>query len=141
MPALVQNLLHRVLPQYRMLGLEEYTCMQGLSGMGLEDDRLKDVMTQVSMASAFGSVVVGELPPMTKQQANALLADNSLLGSVKPIDSQSGLQVRHFPVKRLFSQLLKASKSCLNFGMRGYSELFRTVTFSCQIDNGCKGEA
>ena len=65
--------------------------------MQLADDMLRDIMTQVSMASAFGSVVVGELPPMTRQQANALLADNSLLGIVRPIDSQRDLQVGCLP--------------------------------------------
>lgn len=72
--------------------------MQGLSGMGLEDDNLRDIMTQVSMASAFGSVVIGELPPMTEQQANDLLADNSLLGVVKPISNQRDLEVRNLSV-------------------------------------------
>ena len=69
--------------------------LQGLSGMGLEESRLRDIMTQISMASAFGSVVLGELPPMTRQQADDLLADNSLLGIVKPVDSKKDLQVRH----------------------------------------------
>ena len=72
--------------------------MQGLSGMDLQNESLRDIMTQVSMASAFGSVVIGELPPMTEQQANDLLADNSLLGIVKPIDGQKDLKVRNLLV-------------------------------------------
>ena len=38
----------------------------------------------MSMASAFGSIVVGELPAMTKQEAENLLAEQCLLGVLQP---------------------------------------------------------
>lgn len=40
-------------------------------------------MTDVSLASAFGSIVLGELPHMSRQQAEDLLAEHALLGTMQ----------------------------------------------------------
>lgn len=53
--------------------------------MSLTDAALRDLINQVSLSSAFGSIVIGELPPMARQQADNMLAEHMLLGVVRPI--------------------------------------------------------
>ncbi|KAK9819621.1 hypothetical protein WJX72_000343 [[Myrmecia] bisecta] len=56
--------------------------LQGLSHLSLEAAALHSVFTDIVNLAAFGSIVLGELPPMQRAAAENLLAEYSLLGNV-----------------------------------------------------------
>ena len=58
--------------------------VQGLRDQGLGMAHLQELFAEVTNCAAFHSLFVGELPgPMTKQQAENLLAEMGLLGAVQ----------------------------------------------------------
>ncbi|KAL6750690.1 hypothetical protein V8C86DRAFT_2801793 [Haematococcus lacustris] len=57
--------------------------LQGLSGAGYSASRIRQLLTEVTNAAAFNSLVLGELPALfTKQEASNLLSESGLLSTV-----------------------------------------------------------
>lgn len=56
--------------------------MQGLPAMGLDREAMRSVLAEMSELAAFSSIVMGELPPMPRSQAENLLGESGLLGNV-----------------------------------------------------------
>lgn len=48
--------------------------------MRLAPDQLRDLFTRISLMAAFDSLILGELPPMTQQEAEEVLGEHSMLG-------------------------------------------------------------
>ena len=59
--------------------------MQGLEGLGLSIDAIRQLWTQLSMAAAYDSIILGELPTMSRAQADNLLGEHAMLGLVRSI--------------------------------------------------------
>eukprot|EP00195_Chlamydomonas_chlamydogama_P015189 CAMPEP_0202889950 /NCGR_PEP_ID=MMETSP1392-20130828/486_1 /ASSEMBLY_ACC=CAM_ASM_000868 /TAXON_ID=225041 /ORGANISM="Chlamydomonas chlamydogama, Strain SAG 11-48b" /LENGTH=285 /DNA_ID=CAMNT_0049573403 /DNA_START=205 /DNA_END=1059 /DNA_ORIENTATION=- len=60
--------------------------LQGLHGLELGVPQLQSILVDVTNLAAFNSLVLGELPGVSKQQADSLLAEFGLLGAVLPMD-------------------------------------------------------
>jgi hypothetical protein len=68
--------------------------VQGLAGVNLSTAAVRDVMTEVSLSAAYDSIILGELPHMTRRQAENLLAENAMLGRLKPFRADAEVQAR-----------------------------------------------
>ena len=58
--------------------------MQGMAGLKLSTKAMRDVMTEISLSAAYDSIVLGELPHMTRREAENLLAEHAMLGRLQP---------------------------------------------------------
>ena len=58
--------------------------LQGLPAMGLEREAMRNVLMEVAELAAYSSVVVGELPRMTRSEAEDLLGEAGMLGTLQP---------------------------------------------------------
>ncbi|CAL8470654.1 g10196 [Coccomyxa elongata] len=56
--------------------------LQGLAGLGLDRAALQNIFTDVASVAAFGSILVGELPVMSRSEAEDVLAEFGFLGRV-----------------------------------------------------------
>ncbi len=56
--------------------------MQGLAGLGLDRAALQNIFTDVASVAAYGSILVGELPVMSRSEAEDVLAEFGFLGRV-----------------------------------------------------------
>ena len=68
-------------PQSSMWGV------QGMAGLKLSTAAMRDVMTEISLSAAYDSIVLGELPHMTRREAENLLAEHAMLGRLQPFQS------------------------------------------------------
>ncbi|CAL5220268.1 g2249 [Coccomyxa viridis] len=58
--------------------------LQGLPAMGLEREGMRSILMEVAELAAYSSVVVGELPRMTRSEAEDLLGEAGMLGMLQP---------------------------------------------------------
>ena len=56
--------------------------LQGLPALGLDRAAMQTVLTDVANMAAFGSIVAGELPVMSRSAAEDLLAEFGFLARV-----------------------------------------------------------
>jgi hypothetical protein len=63
---------------------------QGLPALGLDRQAMKGVLTDVANCAAFGSTVAGEVPRMSRAQAEDLLAEFGLLGQIYSLEELGG---------------------------------------------------
>ena len=52
--------------------------------MGLEREGMRSILMEVAELAAYSSVVVGELPRMTRSEAEDLLGEAGMLGMLQP---------------------------------------------------------
>jgi hypothetical protein len=71
--------------------LSVHADLQGLSALGLDRHAIKGLLTDVANSAAFGSIVAGELPHMSRGEAEDLLAEFGMLGKVLSCQQLSGM--------------------------------------------------
>ncbi len=64
-----------------------------MAGLGLDKAALQNIFTDVASLAAFGSILVGELPVMSRSEAEDILAEFGFLGRVISV-SQLSQQTR-----------------------------------------------
>lgn len=65
--------------------------LQGLHGQGVTQEQLRALLAEVTACAAFHSLLVGELPgPLTRRDADNLLAEAGLLGAVYAHSGEEG---------------------------------------------------
>lgn len=65
-----------------------------MAGLGLQRETLRELLAQVSLSAARDSIIMGELPSASKQEAEELLAEQAVLSRVIPFshpDAECGL--------------------------------------------------
>ena len=82
----VYRLLHmtRLKPLYVQDLSDEGLWLQGLPAMGLEREAMRSILMEVAELAAYSSVIVGELPQMTRSEAEDLLGEAGMLGTLQP---------------------------------------------------------
>jgi hypothetical protein len=60
---------------------------QGLPALGLDGEAMRGVLREVAELAAYSSIVMGELPQMAQAQAEDLLGEAGLLGTLRSGDS------------------------------------------------------
>ena len=63
---------------------EESVRLQGLPALGLEREAMRSILMEVAELAAYSSVVMGELPRMTRAEAEDLLGEAGMLGTLQP---------------------------------------------------------
>ena len=61
--------------------------LQGLPALGLDGEAMRGVLREVAELAAYSSIVMGELPQMAQAQAEDLLGEAGLLGTLRSGDS------------------------------------------------------
>jgi len=54
-----------------------------MAGLKLSTAAMRDVFTEVSLSAAYDSIILGELPHMTRHEAQNLLAEHAMLGRLQ----------------------------------------------------------
>ncbi len=52
--------------------------------MGLEREAMRSILMEVAELAAYSSIVVGELPRMIRSEAEDLLGEAGMLGTLQP---------------------------------------------------------
>jgi len=63
---------------------DQIKCLQGLPAMGLDREAMRSILMEVTELAAYSSVVMGELPTMAMSEAEDLLGEAGLLGTLQP---------------------------------------------------------
>lgn len=61
--------------------------LQGLPALGLDGEAMRGILMEVAELAAYSSIVMGELPQMARAQAEDLLGEAGLLGTLRSGDS------------------------------------------------------
>ena len=61
-------------------GLQCMTLLQGLPALGVDREGMRGILAEVAELAASSSIVMGELPEMTRSQGEDLLAEVGMLG-------------------------------------------------------------
>ena len=64
------------------MGLSVVGLLQGLPALGIEREGMRGILAEVAELAASSSIVMGELPAMTRPQAEDLLGEVGMLGTL-----------------------------------------------------------
>jgi hypothetical protein len=70
-----------------LLAFEDEDILQGLPALGFDGEAMRGILMEVAELASYSSIVMGELPQMARAQAEDLLGEAGLLGTLRSGES------------------------------------------------------